>query len=95
MYTGTAVALALLDESSLRRTSQRTADLRGAAREAGVLRELDVADGDGRFSAGLLAGEPEVDEKRRGLAIVAGKVAQQRVEDVVVDRDLFASALYR
>jgi hypothetical protein len=59
--------------------------LHGAAGEAGVFGELLVADGDGRFAAGLLAGQPEVGEEGCGAVVVAGEVAEEGVEDVVVE----------
>ena len=70
--------------------AQEPADggLRGAAREAGVFGELLVAEVDGCFAAGLLASKPEVDEERCGFAVVAGEVAEEGVEDVVVQLNL-------
>lgn len=38
--------------------------------------------------AGLLAGEPEIDEEGRRFAVVTGEVAEEGVEDVVVELDL-------
>ena len=64
--------------------------LRGAAGEAGVLGEALIADADGGAVAGLLASQPEIDEEGGGLAVVAGEVAEESVEDVVVEFDLGA-----
>ena len=42
----------------------------------------------GDLCRALLAGEPEIHEEGGGFAVVAGEIAQERVEDVVVELDL-------
>ena len=65
----------------------------GTTGQAGVFGELLIADVDGGLAAGLLAGQPEVDEEGCGAVIVAGEVAEERVEDVVVELDLAGHAV--
>src|SRR6185437_606550 len=77
----------LADAEQLAAKKPADGGLRRTAREAGVLRELDIADGDRFFAAALLAHQPEINEKRGGLTVVTRQVAQQRVEDVVVNGD--------
>ena len=59
--------------------------LRGAFGDADGFGEVLVADLDGGASPLLLGGEPDVDEKAGGSAVVADEIAEKNVGDVWVE----------
>src|SRR3954454_22245762 len=69
-------------------TQQFERGLNGTFRQTRVFRQRAEAGLDGfPFHAHRLGEKMEVDEIRRGLAIVAYNVAHQNVEDIIVDRN--------
>jgi hypothetical protein len=59
--------------------------LRGAFGDADGFGEFLIGDADGGGAALLLGGEPDVDEKAGGAAVVADEVAQEDVGDVGIE----------
>ena len=61
------------------------AGLRGAFGDADIFGEFAVADGDGATAALLFGGDPEIDEEAGGAAVAADEIAEECVDNVVVE----------